>query len=102
MVSWTEKWPERPQMLHVWGRKIVEMALKEDFLFFRESPKHGEAGIPSVQLHSMNWVTFNGSLSSDYLKSTVNMLLKSWASQQDHLTVFFSVTESTLAPLKER
>lgn len=71
---------------------LVETALKEDFVLFRESPKHGEAGIPSVQLRSMNWVTFNGSLSSDYLKSTVIMLLKSWAAWQDHLTVFFSVT----------
>lgn len=71
---------------------LVEMALKEDFVLFRESPKHGEAWIPSVQFRSMNWVTFNGSLSSDYLKRTVIMLLKSWAAWQDHLTVFFSVT----------
>lgn len=56
---------------------LVESALKEDFVLFRESPKHGKAGIPSVQLRSMNWVTFNGSLSPDYLKSTVIMLLKS-------------------------
>lgn len=70
---------------------LVESALKEDFVLFRESPKHDKAGIPSVQLRSMNWVTFNGSLSPDYLKSTVIMLLKSWAAQQDHLTVFVSL-----------
>lgn len=55
----------------------MERVLKEDFVLFRESPKHGRAGIPSVQLCSMNWVTFNGSLSPDYLKSTVIMFLKS-------------------------
>lgn len=66
---------------------LVETDLKEDFVLFRESPKHGKAGIPSVGLCSMNWVTFNGSLSSDYLKSRVIMLLKSWL-QQVHLSVF--------------
>lgn len=55
---------------------LVETDLKEDFVLFRESPKHGKAGIPSVWLCSMNWVIFNGSLSSDYLKSRVIMLLK--------------------------
>lgn len=55
----------------------MEMALWEDLILFGEPPKHGRAGIPSVQLCSMNWVTFNGSLNSDYLKSTVIMLLKS-------------------------